>query len=213
MNSIAYKVIATGSKGNAVLINKYILIDIGVPFTKIKEHFKDIKIVLLTHEHSDHFCKSTIKKLAKERPTVRFACGSYLVKKLLECEVSKTNIDVLKAGKIYDYGSFKISPVVLYHDVPNYGYRLFIGERKVFYATDTFTLEGIVAKNYDLYFVESNYNEAETLARIEEKEKNGQYIYEYRAMKNHLSDAKTSEFLLENMNDKSQYVLLHQHED
>jgi hypothetical protein len=47
-----YEVVATGSKGNAVLINDEILIDIGVPHKKIFPYFKKLKLVLLTHIHS-----------------------------------------------------------------------------------------------------------------------------------------------------------------
>ena len=40
-------------------------------------------------------------------------------------------------------------PIKLYHDVPNCGYRIFINDKKIIYMTDTKTLEGITAKNYD----------------------------------------------------------------
>ena len=70
---IRYNIIATGSTGNAVKIND-ILIDCGVSFKKLKDVYKHIKLVLLTHEHSDHFRTPTIRKLAAERPTLRFGC-------------------------------------------------------------------------------------------------------------------------------------------
>lgn len=46
------EVIASGSKGNAVVLNKNILIDAGVSFKALKDVYKDLKIVLLTHIHS-----------------------------------------------------------------------------------------------------------------------------------------------------------------
>ena len=69
-----YKIIATGSKGNAILYHNCILVDCGVPFTLLKPYYKDIKLVLLTHIHGDHFNIQTIKKLAFERPSIRFGC-------------------------------------------------------------------------------------------------------------------------------------------
>ena len=45
-------IIASGSAGNAVVINKEILIDCGVAFKHIKPFAKELKIVLLTHIHS-----------------------------------------------------------------------------------------------------------------------------------------------------------------
>ncbi|MFA5407984.1 MAG: MBL fold metallo-hydrolase, partial [Bacilli bacterium] len=69
-----YNIIATGSRGNAVVIEEDILIDCGVSFRKLKDYYKQFKIVLLTHIHADHFNKTTIKTLAKERPALRFGC-------------------------------------------------------------------------------------------------------------------------------------------
>ena len=47
-----FEVVATGSKGNAVIINDEILIDCGVAFKKIEPYVKKLKLVLLTHVHS-----------------------------------------------------------------------------------------------------------------------------------------------------------------
>ena len=107
---IRYNIIATGSTGNAVKIND-ILIDCGVSFKKLKDVYKHIKLVLLTHEHSDHFRPSTIRKLAAERPTLRFGCCRWMVPKLIECGVSPTQIDVYDIGKRYDYKVFALSPI------------------------------------------------------------------------------------------------------
>ena len=51
---IEYDVISSGSLGNAILIQKNILIDFGVPYKKIEPYMNDIKLVLATHIHSDH---------------------------------------------------------------------------------------------------------------------------------------------------------------
>ena len=42
------KVISTGSKGNAVLLNDEILIDCGVPFRELEPYCKGLRLVLLT---------------------------------------------------------------------------------------------------------------------------------------------------------------------
>lgn len=208
-----YRIINSGSDGNAVIVEEFILIDCGVSFQKLKEHYKKIKIVLLTHLHQDHFNKSTIKKLAYERPILRFACCEWLVEELVKCGVNKKNIDVLEIGKIYDYRTFKIIPIKAYHDVPNCGYRLFIDNKKCLYITDSRTLEGISAMNYDLYLVEANYEEEELKKRLDEKRNNGEYAYESRVEYTHLSKEQTDKFLLENMNEKSIYEYLHQHKE
>ena len=47
-----YEVLATGSKGNACVLNEHVLIDAGVTFKTLKNVYKDLKLVLLTHIHS-----------------------------------------------------------------------------------------------------------------------------------------------------------------
>lgn len=208
-----YKIISSNSKGNAVVIRDNILVDCGVTFKKLEEYYKNIKLVLLTHIHSDHFNKTTIKKLSNERPTLRFACCEWLLEPLLACGVNRKNIDVLQIGKTYDYRLFKVIPIQLYHDVPQCGYRVVFKDYKVFYATDTKTLDGISAKNYDLYLIEGNYDEKEMEERIRTKEEAGNYIYEYRAKNNHLSKQAATDFLLRNMGDSSEYIFMHEHEE
>ncbi len=207
---MTYNIIKTGSQGNAVVINGILLIDCGVSFKALKEVYRGLKIVLLTHIHTDHFNVATIKKLAFERPTLRFACCRWLVNDLIGCGVEKKNIDVLEIGKKHDYKLFKVIPVKLYHNVPNCGYKIHFGKKKMIYATDTSTLEGISAKGYDLYMIEANYTDEEMAERIKIKEENGDYPYEYEVMQNHLSKAKCDDFIFQNITD-GEYVYLHQH--
>lgn len=208
-----YNIIATGSTGNAVVLNNYILIDVGVSFKSLKNVYKDLKLVLLTHIHSDHFNKSTIRKLSQERPTLYFACCPWLVAELVALNVPKRNIFVMEVGKIYNCGVVKLSPVQLYHDVPNCGWRIYIGDKKALYATDTGHLQGITAEGYDLYLVEANYSEDEIQERIREKQATGQYCYETGVIGRHLSHEQASDFILANMKPDSEYVFLHGHVD
>lgn len=206
-----YKIISSCSTGNAIILRDVILVDCGVTFKGLERYYKNLKLVLLTHIHSDHFKKETIRKLAKERPTLRFACCEWLLKPLLDCGVSRKNIDVLEIGIRYDYKLFKIVPIRLYHDVPQCGYRILFDDYRVIYMTDTNTVDGIVAKNYDLYLIEANYDEDEIQERIKQKQQECKYVYEFRAKENHLSRGQASEFLLENMGENSEYVFMHEH--
>ena len=207
------KIIATGSKGNAVLIGGSILIECGVPFSKLSGVYKGLKLVLLTHIHTDHFRKQTVRRLAEERPMLRFGCCEWMAKPLIECGVSVKNIDVYQAGCNYDYRVFKVSPFLLYHDVPNCGYRLFTGGEKMMYATDTRTMRGISAPNYDLYLIEGNYKRAEIDRKIAVKNARGTFSYEERAKREHLSEEQAIEWLAGNMGDMSEFVFLHRHEE
>lgn len=209
-----YKILNSGSDGNGLIIEDTILIDCGITFKKLKDDYKNLKIVLLTHCHQDHFNKSTIKRLAKERPTLRFGCCEWLVKALVDLGVKKKNIDVFKIGKIYDYRDFKVIPIKLYHDVPQCGYKLKINENKLIYATDTNKIDHIIAKNYDFYFIEGNYyNEEELNKRKLEKLSKGEYYYEDRVKDTHLSKVQATEWLMENMGNNSKYIFMHEHKE
>lgn len=208
---MTYNIIATGSTGNAVLIENSILIDCGVPFKILKNYVSKLKLVLLTHEHKDHFNASTIRKLAQERPTLRFGCGAWLVSDLQECGVNPKNIDVMIHETEYKYAIASVIPVRLTHNVPNCGYKLVFPHGKVFYATDTNDLCGISARDFDLYMIEANYTDEEIIQRIAEKEATGEFAYERQVLDNHLSKAKCDEFLNKNKGENSECVYLHAH--
>ena len=211
---VRYEVIATGSKGNAVLLNNEILVDIGVPFKSISSHFKHVKIVLFTHAHNDHFNRPTVKKMAFERPTLRWGIPPWLVAEAVACGVNKKSIDVLEMNACMSYGGFTVQPMPLIHNVPNCGYKIYFrGGGSVFYATDTNSLEGIEAKGYSLYLVEANYTEEEILERIRTKQDEGKYCHEWDVLKYHLSEQKALDWIYQNAGPDSEYILLHRHEE
>lgn len=211
--SVPYHVISTGSKGNAVVINDFILVDCGVPYKSIKPFAPKLKLVLLTHIHSDHFRPSTLRTLARERPTLRFACCAWLASDLVAAGVPAKNIDILEIGVMYGYGICNVIPVALVHNVPNCGYKIHFPIGKVFYATDTNNLNGISARNYNLYMVEANHEEEAILKKIADKKAAGEYAYEVHAMRNHLSKDKCDDFIYRNIGAGGEYVYLHCHVD
>lgn len=207
-----YKIINSGSDGNCTILNDSIAIDLGISYKKFEKYSRNIKLVLLTHEHSDHFNKTTIRKLAYEHPMVKFVCLKHLAKQLAII-IPKKNIYVLEANKLYNLGICKVAAFNLTHDVPNCGWRVMVGNEKCIYATDTTNLNGIKAKDYDLYLIEGNYDLTEMLKTINDKKANGEYSYEVRAMQNHLSIQQCNEFLQANMNESSKFVYMHQHKE
>ena len=200
------KVISSGSEGNAVIYNNAIMVDCGVSFKALEAAKRSLKIVLLTHKHSDHLKIRTLQRLQAERPTLRVACGDFLLEELPCIK----NIDVLEVGKIYDYGAFKVSPIKLYHDVPNFGWRIFLPNgQKIFHATDTVHLEGISAKGYDLYAIEHNYCEEYIQQAIEEARANGEYTHAYGNINTHLSIQQARAFIEANRKESSEVLELH----
>lgn len=223
---MTYNIIATGSRGNAVLINDSILIDCGIPWKKLITYEDKIRLVLLTHKHGDHFTPSTVKTLHKRHPAIRWGCCEWMVGPLLEAGVDKRVVDVffLEKHTIY-FGLANVMPVPLVHDVPNCGYRVFfpvvacdschtIGKvESLFYATDCATLDGVEVKDCDLYMIEANHNREEIGARISEKRASGEYSYEVYARRNHLSQEQALDWLAANSGPHSKYVFLHQHQE
>lgn len=211
---VSYHIISTGSKGNAVVLEDKVLIDCGVSFQSIQPYLKGLQLVLLTHIHSDHFRPSTIRRMARERPMLRFGCCSWMVAPLVKAGVSKTNIDLYRLGVRLRYSTgLTLEAVPLSHDVPNCGYKLGLPSGRVFYATDTANLNGISAPNYDLYLVEANYEEEEIMEKIAEHKANGEYAYERRVLNTHLSKAQCDDFIYSNIGPGGQYAYLHCHED
>lgn len=210
---MTYKIIESGSSGNAVIYHEAILVDVGVSYKKLVPYIKDIQLVLMTHIHSDHFNKTTIKRIAKERPGIRFACGAFLEKELTELGVR--NIDVLEFGKVYEYGDYKVSPISLYHfnsdmtDCPNYGWRIFKDDYKIIHMTDTLTYQGISASDYDLYALEANYDEDIIDDIIQEQQRKGYFAHGIRSKHSHASLQQANEFFINNKKEDSKLIYLH----
>jgi len=217
---MTYNIIATGSGGNAVIINDNILIDCGVSYKRLQPYITPLRLVLLTHEHGDHFRSGTVRALHRERPALRWGCCAWMVPHLLAAGVDKRVIDVYefaapgKSGMlVYKHLAAIIKPEMLYHNVSNCGWHIWVGLEKVFYATDTGTLDGIEAKDYDLYMIEANNTQEEIEARLRAKEAAGEFAYETAAMQNHLSQEQALDWLAKNMGSNSRFLFMHQHQE
>lgn len=92
----------------------------------------------------------------------------------------------------------------------NFGYRLFKDDKKVIHATDTVTLEGITAKNYDLYAIECNYDEDKVFDVIREKTARGEYAHQRGSINSHLSKQQAQAFVLNNAGLNYEFIMLHQ---
>lgn len=204
------EIIASSSKGNCY---KYfnVMVDVGVPYVKLKKALKHVNLVLLTHKHGDHLNIGTLEKIAKEHKRIKFGVPEHLLENVREILDSKRLIP-LKVGKIYDFKRFTVRPIKLYHDVQNCGYMLNFAakEFKVFHATDTAHLKGIKAPGFDVYVVECNYSQEKydelydrrQAVAFEDKktikELNEQLKLFENSINTHLSDRQFDEFIKAN---------------
>lgn len=210
-----YKIISTGSKGNAVLLDRRILIDCGVQLKKLFPYICGLQLVLLTHRHGDHYNPRTVAKLAELRPGLRWGCCGWMVSHLISAGVRPEMIDLFGTGIVYVYPgeslALSVEPFEVPHDVPNCGYKIGINGERVLYVTDAANLNGIEAPGFDLYMVEANYVDEDIQRRIDEKRAAGQFAYEARAREQHLSKAQADDFICSNIRHGGRYVYLHEH--
>jgi len=206
LSQTIYNVVASASTGNCEIAYNSVMIDCGVPYSKIKKYVKYLRLVIISHKHSDHLNMQTIQKLSYERPTLRFAIAEYL----LPYFEGIRNVDVLELNQWYDYGQFKISFGKLYHDTPNIFIRLDIHGKKIFRATDTATLEGISANSYDIYALEANYDEETVWDTIKSIEMNGGFAHQRGAINSHLSFQQANNFFYANKGEHSKLIRLHE---
>lgn len=209
-------VIATGSRGNAVVLDGVYLIDCGVPMSKLTKYIKKLRMVFLTHIHTDHFNAATIRKLHEHRPGLRFVCcRNLLVPLCTDAKVNPDNVTVLEAGQTAAFphepcGELRVSPFELIHNVPNVGWIFRGGNSSALYATDTQYIP-IDAPGLDLYMVECNYKGGDLERRKERKLATGGFIYEDAVAVSHMSFETVMGWLSANATPHSKVVFLHQH--
>ncbi len=216
---IDLKIISTGSKGNAVLLDNHILIDCGVPYCRLSAYADKIKYIFLTHQHSDHLNTSTLRRLCTEHPSIKIIYNGYLACALYkDCSefIYKSSF-ITESKKWYQVGKFMFENEMLMHDVPNCAWKIFISTAKstfkLIYATDTSSIERIRAKDYDLYLIEANYDNNEIVERMKNKIACGGYMYEDRVLRTHLSKQQADEWLYKNMGEQSSFIYMHAHEN
>ena len=115
---------------------------------------------------------------------------------------------------MYGYGRLcNVIPVALTHNVPNQGYKIHFNGKKVIYCTDTGNLNGIKAPGYDLYLIEANYVDEDIERKIADHKERGEFCYELRVKRDHLSKAQCDDFIYSNIDARGQYVYMHCHQE
>lgn len=159
---------------------------------------------------TDHLNKVTIKRIAYEKPTIKFVVGSKdLIDMLLECGIKSSNIFPLVSNKWYELGIIKIKLERVEHDVPNHLCKFKIKDKKGIYIVDCNSVDNVAAKDYDLYLIEANYMEDVLEQHKKEIDENNNFDYLYRVEKVHLSLEQANSFLIENMGKNSVYDYIH----
>jgi len=194
---MTYNIISSNSiDGNCILFEDNLLLDIGVSFKKLTNEIdvSKIKYLLLTHEHSDHFNITAIRKLFVKNENLQIICCEWME----DMMPFQERVHVVEIGKVYEFGDYKISPIKAYHDVPNCGYRIMLNDHKHFHITDTFCLDGISAKDYDSATIEANHEINKVNELIEEAKNNQEFTHLKGTKNSHLEVRKTLDFVKKN---------------
>lgn len=204
---VEYKLISTGSKGNAIIYENTILVDCGVSYKLLADEISDVKILLLTHDHADHVRIPVLKRLVRDLPNLVIMCGQWLEYATKGLETSR--IVYCEFGKSYKVGNNIFSMVKAFHDTENCGWKIQIGDKKIFHMTDTYTLDGVSAKDYDLYVLEGNFDEETIQREIEEAYEKGEFTYKVGVPNSHLSFQKAYRFFYLNKKNDSELKIIH----
>lgn len=207
-----YEIISTGSDGNAILYFDKLLVDVGIPYKDIEKHLKKVSFIFISHKHTDHLNKGTLKRISQNYPLIRYLVGEYLVDELEKLEIPKHRIVIIKPNSKYRLNNaLFISPFKLYHNVENMGLKAFYNDIKLIHATDTYTLEGIEAKNYDYYMIEANFDEKVVEEKSKRLKELNMFDYSSISTRNHLSKQEAENWIgKNNLNGKGKFVRLHQ---
>lgn len=174
------KIFASGSKGNAYLIeNKYdkILIDPGIPYKDLLKmmEFKisTVNHVLVSHDHNDH-CRA-VNDLIKNGVPVSMSGGC-----ATSLGISEQVTHLLEYEKRYPIGNVDIMPFQTIHDANEpMGFLIRFGDKKVCYAVDTayikYQFNGVTH-----WMVECNYED-----KLLEENKSLPLIVKNRIRMNH----------------------------
>lgn len=192
------KIIETGSTGNCFLFNETLIVDMGLPMSRLKEKvdFKKVTHILLTHIHGDHFNKTTLSRIFNDYPYVKFVCGEWLHEPLrLVFGGDTERINVIEMNQEFKADGFKVYGFHAEHDEPNCGYRI-VDENghKHFHVTDISTLSGLTAQSYDTATIECNYHTKTADSIIDKAREDGEFSHMTRSKRTHLSVEEVIEF-------------------
>lgn len=217
------EIIATGSKGNAVLLSGCVLIDCGVPLKTLEPYIPALRCVLITHRHGDHLKLPTLRAVTERRPGLTVICPEDCAGLIREsCPMAQVlpaipghSICLLgQSGPAVPYEpDIFIRAFAVPHDVPCLAYWLRVGSDAAFYATDCKDLYGIDPPTADLYLIEANYADADLQARTSAALDRGSASHERRVRDTHMSREDAMQWLMEHAPADAQVILLHQHHE
>lgn len=203
MNELDYKIIKSGSSGNAVRIED-VMIDCGTSYSQIKEELYKCKLLFITHIHSDHLKLQTFNQIKQNHRSIK-VIGNYQV-------AEKIRVDVILGDhpRTIKTKKYSLKPFLVPHSTVTHGFVMnFKSGIDLIYVTDSAGTKDWIEGKYDYLFIESNHDEG-IINQISEKE----YGYEaFQASKRHTSIQESKAFYYMNRKSPdSKWIELHKSE-
>jgi len=200
--------LASGSKGNAHVINGDLLLDCGLPLKTLEKKSEYalymLQACLCTHAHKDH--STAVEALAMRGTPVYASAGTYEQLDLLaEARNMVSDYRIAEAGKMIEVGNYQILPFEVFHDHPSQPCQEPLGflvqemipkqisgsYDKLVYITDT-RYSAVTFKEVTHYMIECNFS----LKLIKKSLQDGkipQFLYD-RIICTHFSLEQVKEF-------------------
>lgn len=160
----------SGSAGNCATLvtedNIKIMIDAGMPYSKIKQHLDGVEVLLYTHRHGDHLgrTKSTYNQIRINHPYVTIIGNEDTNQRLLEWGMKPLDVIIDDSASLW-LNETEVIPVENNHDVECYGFIIIEPNQEVtLFATDLSTVmfyESVLDKRnlkIDNLLLEANYD-------------------------------------------------------
>lgn len=180
-----FKVIASGSDGNAVRIEN-IMIDCGISFKDMKEELYKVDTLLITHSHGDHIKANTFKSIRKDFPRIKVYANAHVAYQYdVDVVIGTATLNLTKKRVVIPFEGK--------HDVPVTGFVIKMRGFNILYMTDTNTVELPEEIPLDYLFLESNYDERK-IREIGAQYKRASYDPRINSVTRHLSTQKCKEF-------------------
>ena len=150
------RIVGSNSSGNGYLLEatdgSQLIIEAGCSSRAFRRTGKmrtaDVKAVVISHSHGDH------AKYAKD--FIKAGIGVHSTGDLRD---KCTGVEAMTAGETYGFGDFRVTPFVVEHDVPCFGYLIFHTEcGPILFATDCYN-QHQVFKGIRHFLIEANYSD------------------------------------------------------
>lgn len=195
-----YTILNSGSDGNAVRIGE-LMIDCGIPFSRMRKELLKCKYLFITHKHTDHLNKTTFKKIRAVFPKIIIIANWQVA--------MEVDVDIIcNEGYPVDLELYTLVPFKVEHDVLCYGLYFLCNGYDVLYSTDLASTDTLPDLKFDYIFLESNYRD--DLIKQVINERHGRYMPYLNTTTRHLSSNDSlAYYIMHRKSKESKYIELH----